>query len=69
MKILYLKGFKWLLSRNQQVRKDFLGYRRYEALAKRIKPSFKNIKVKRRQCPDYFLFQIKFCRIWDISGK
>ena len=24
MKILYLKGYKWLLSQNQQVRNDFL---------------------------------------------
>ena len=54
MKILYLKGYKWLLSQNQRVRIDFLGYRRYEALAKHIKPFFKkNIKVKGRQCPDY----------------
>ena len=39
MKILYLKGYKWLLSQNQRVRKNFFGYRRYEA--KHIKPFFK----------------------------
>ena len=55
MKILYLKGYKWLLSQNQRVRIDFLGYRRYNALAKHIKPFFKkNVNVKGRQCPDYF---------------
>ena len=44
MKILYLKGYKWLLSQNQLVRNDFLGYRndflgyrKYETLAKHIK--------------------------------
>ena len=41
MKILYLKGYKWLLSQSQGVRIDFLGYRRYEALAKHIKPVLK----------------------------
>ena len=41
MNILYLKGYKWLLSQNQNRRIDFLGYRRYEALAEHIKPSFK----------------------------
>ena len=54
MKILYLKGYKWVLSQNQRKRIDFLGYRRYEALAKHIKSVFKKrIKVKGRQCPDY----------------
>ena len=38
--MLYLKGYKWLLSQNQRVRNDFSGYRRYEALAKHIKPFF-----------------------------
>ena len=46
MKILYLKGYKSLLSQNQQVRIDFLGYTHYETLAKHIKPFLKNIKVK-----------------------
>ena len=40
MKILYLKGYKRLLSQNQQVKIEFFGYRRYEALAKHIKPFF-----------------------------
>ena len=53
MKILYLKGYKWLLSQNQRVRNNFSGYRRYEALAKHIKPFRQNIKVKGHQCPDY----------------
>ena len=51
MKILYLKGYKWLLSMNQRVRNIFFGYRRYQALAKLIKPFLKNIKVKGLQCP------------------
>ena len=41
MKILYLKGYKWLLSQNQQARNDFSGYRQYEVLAKHIKPFLK----------------------------
>ena len=51
MKILYLKGYKWLVSQNQQVRIDFLGYLRYERLAKHIKPYLKNIKVKNVSAP------------------
>ena len=54
MKISYLKGYKWLLSPKKRVRIDFLGYIRYDALAKHIKHFFnKNIKVKGRRCPDY----------------
>ena len=53
MKIWYLKGYKCLLSQNQRVRIDFLGYKRYEALAQHINLFLKNIKVKGRQCPDY----------------
>ena len=41
MKILYLKGYKWLLSQNQRVRNDFFGNRQYWALAKHIKPFLK----------------------------
>ena len=53
MKILYLKGCKWLLFQNQRVIIDFLGYIRYAALAKHIKFFFKkNIKVKGCQYPD-----------------
>ena len=56
MKILYLKGYKWLLSQNQWVRIDFLGYIQYEALAKPIKLFLeKNMKVKGLQCPDYII--------------
>ena len=54
MKILCLKGYKWLLPRNQLVRNDIFGYRRYEALAKHIKPFLKkNSKVKGCQFSDY----------------
>ena len=53
MKILHLKGCKWLLSQNQRVRNYFFGYRRYVALGKHIKSFFKkNIKLKGRQLPD-----------------
>ena len=38
IKILYLKGYKWLLSQNQRVRNGCFGCRRYEALVKQIKP-------------------------------
>ena len=38
MKTFYFRSCKWLLSQNQQVRTDFSGYRRYEVLAKHIKP-------------------------------
>ena len=49
MKKMYLKDYKWLLSQDQWVRTDCLGYMQYEALAKHIKPFFKkNIKVKGR---------------------
>ena len=48
MKILYLKGCKWLLSQKQRVRNDVFGYRRYETLAKHI--------VKGSQCADYKFF-------------
>ena len=54
MKIVYLKGYRWLLSQNQLVRNDFFGYRQYDALAKHIKPFLKKkIKMKRHQCTDY----------------
>ena len=33
MKILYLKGYKWFLSQNQQVRNDFFGYTQYDVSA------------------------------------
>ena len=41
MKILYLKGYNLLLSQNQRVRIDILGYRWYEALAKHIEAFLK----------------------------
>ena len=48
MKILYMKGCKWLLFQNQRVRNEFFGYTRYEALGKRTKPFLKNNQVKGR---------------------
>ena len=45
VKILYLKGYKWLLSQKKRVRIDFFGYIRCEALARHIKP-FKRKKLK-----------------------
>ena len=41
MKILCLRGYKWLLSQNQGVRIDVLGYEQYKALTKHTKPFFK----------------------------
>ena len=41
MKILYLKGYKWLLFQNQRVRFEFCGYRQSETLAKHMKPFLK----------------------------
>ena len=41
MRIYYNKIYKWLLSQNQRVRNGFFGYRRYEALAKHVKPFLK----------------------------
>ena len=51
MNILYLKVYKWLLSQNQQVGIDFLGYIRYEALTKHIKPFLKIHKRERTSVP------------------
>ena len=39
-----------MLSQNQQVRNDFFGNRRCEALTEHIKPFLKNIKGNGRQC-------------------
>ena len=47
MKILYLNDHKWLLSQNQRVRIDFLGYRWYKALAKHIKTFLKKYESER----------------------
>ena len=41
MKIFNFKIYKWVLSENQQVRIDFLGYIWYEALPMHIKPFLK----------------------------
>ena len=37
MKILYLNGYKWLFFQKQRVENDFFGYRRYKAMAKKIR--------------------------------
>ena len=61
MKILYLKGYEWLLSQNQQIGNDFFCYIWYLAFAKHIKPVFKkNIKVKGIRCHE---------SQWTISGS
>ena len=41
MKTLHLKPYKWLLTKSQWVRINFLGYIQNEALAKHIKPFLK----------------------------
>ena len=53
MKVLYLKGYNWLLSQNQRVRTDFLvidGTRHWLNISNRF---LKSIKVKGHQRPDY----------------
>ena len=56
MKILYLKGYKWLFSQNQ--RNDLFDYRQYKAFSKHIKPFLKKNKVKGRQCLDYNIISL-----------
>ena len=71
MKILYLKGYKWLVPQNQQVRTDFFGYRQSQAPDNQVKPFLKNIKVKQRQWHRMYIFfgKIKeFCNISSISN-
>ena len=51
MKILYMKGYKWLLSQNQRLRNETFGYRRYEALVKHIKSFFKKHYSERTSVP------------------
>ena len=51
MKILYLKGCKWLLSQNQRVRYEFSGYGQSEALAKYIRPFFTKHRSERTSVP------------------
>ena len=46
MNVLYLNGYKCLLSQNQRVIIDFLGYIRYDTLAKHIKPFFERHERK-----------------------
>ena len=52
MKILYLKGYNWLLFQNLRVKNDFLvidGTRHWLNISNLFR---KNIKVKGRQRPD-----------------
>ena len=58
MNILYLKGYKWLLSQNQRVRNGFFGYSQYEALAVHIKPFFKKHESERRSLPGLIILQL-----------
>ena len=77
MELLYLKDYKWVLSQNELVRIDFLGYRRYELLAKHIKPFFqKKLKRKDAIAPTIGIsifsplksLDILFCvRSWDFE--
>ena len=49
MKILYWKGYKWLLSQNKRVRIDFSGYRQHETLAKDIKLFNQHLSIMQLQ--------------------
>ena len=51
MNVLYLNGYKCLLSQNQRVIIDFLGYIRYDTLAKHIKPFFERHESGRTLVP------------------
>ena len=68
MKILYLKGYKWLLSQNQQVRNEFFGYRWYKPLAKHIKPFLKKYYSEKTSVPGLFSKYdqiLRTLRIWS----
>ena len=64
MEILYLKGYKWLLSQNKRIGIDFLGYRRYKALAKHIKPFLKTLKSK--DVSARTIIFLNFLTLWSI---
>ena len=69
MKILYLKGYKWLLPQNQRVRLDFLGYIQYEALTKHIKPFLKTLMWKDVSARTivYLKLLFRMCLKWMFS--
>ena len=46
-----MKGYKWLLYQNKQVKNDSFSYRRYEALAKHIKHFLKKHLSERTSVP------------------
>ena len=55
MKILYWKGYKWLLSQNKRVRIDFSGYRQHETLAKDIRLFNQHLSIMQLQNFNYNL--------------
>ena len=66
MKILHLKGCKWLLPQNQRVRINFLGYIGYEALAKHIKRFVKKtLKWKDVSAPTISNFLLFKTLVWS----
>ena len=67
MRILYFKGYKWFLSQNQRVRIDFLIYRRYEVLAKHIKPFFKKHWSERMSVSGLKSIARKYIVCWTES--
>ena len=58
LKILYLKGYKWLLSQKQLVRIDFLCYKRSKALAMHIKPFLKQDFSERMSVTGLLLIKV-----------
>ena len=71
MKILYSNNFVfaisacWLVAKNQLVGISFLGYIRYEALAKHIKPFFEKHKSERTSVPRLLQNRINKCFIYS----
>ena len=66
--LLYLKGYKSLLSQNEQVRNDFFGFR-YEALAKDIKKIFfkKTLKWKDVSALTIAIKLVILCKISSLT--
>ena len=51
MKLLCLKGYKWLMSQNQQVRNDFFGYGQYLVMTKYTKHFLEKHYTERLSVP------------------
>ena len=67
LKLLYLKGYKWLLPQNQRVRNAFLVKDGTRHWLSRL-TFLKNIKVKGCQCTDYIRkFNFVFWDQWHTS--